>query len=172
MPRHTCNMTALAAALLAASLGNPALAGQDHPKPGHPPHGHDKTVSVKIIAFNDFHGQLESPGTFRASATSTTPVYSVGGADYFAGHIARLKAQNPHSVVVSAGDLIGATPLVSALFHDEPTIEVMNIAGLDFNAVGNHEFDEGKAELKRMQKGGCHPSDTDNTCKGNDAATA
>jgi 5'-nucleotidase len=67
---------------------------------------------------------------------------------------------------VSAGDLIGATPLVSALFHDEGTIETMNRAGLDVNAVGNHEFDEGKSELLRMQKGGCHPKDA-NTCQGN-----
>ena len=123
-------------------------------------------VTVKVIAFNDFHGQLESPGTLRVNAAAATPTVPVGGADFFAGHIARLKAQNPNSVVVSAGDLIGATPLVSALFHDEPTIEAMNLAGLEFNAVGNHEFDEGKDELKRMQSGGCHPTDVDNTCKG------
>lgn len=122
-------------------------------------------VTVKVIAFNDFHGQLESPGSLRVNAASATPSVSVGGADFFAGHIARLKAQNPYSVVVSAGDLIGATPLVSALFHDEPTIEAMNLAGLEFNAVGNHEFDEGKDELKRMQSGGCHPTDA-NSCKG------
>jgi 5'-nucleotidase len=62
-------------------------------------------------------------------------------------------------VVVSAGDLIGASPLLSALFHDEPTIEAFNLIGLDFNAVGNHEFDEGIVELLRMQYGGCHPVD-------------
>ena len=60
---------------------------------------------------------------------------------------------------MSAGDLIGATPLVSALFHDEPTIEAMNLMGLDYNGVGNHEFDEGVDELMRMQEGGCHPVD-------------
>jgi len=87
-----------------------------------------------------------------------------------AGYIARLQAQNPNSVVVSAGDLIGASPLVSALFHDEPTIEAMNRAGLEFNAVGNHEFDEGKDELKRMQNGGCHPTDP-NSCKGASVGT-
>ncbi|HVL01659.1 MAG TPA: bifunctional metallophosphatase/5'-nucleotidase [Dongiaceae bacterium] len=128
-------------------------------------------VSVKVIAFNDFHGQLESPGTLRVNAASTTPTVPVGGADSFAGHIAKLKAQNPNSVVVSAGDLIGATPLVSALFHDEPTIEAMNLAGLEFNAVGNHEFDEGKDELQRMQNGGCHPTDA-NSCKGLQVGTA
>ena len=61
--------------------------------------------------------------------------------------------------MVSAGDLIGASPLLSALFHDEPTIEAMNVIGLDLNAVGNHEFDEGATELLRMQNGGCHPVD-------------
>jgi len=87
-----------------------------------------------------------------------------------AGYVANLKSQNPSTVVVSAGDIIGATPLVSALFYDEPSIEVMNRLGLDFNALGNHEFDEGKDELKRMQTGGCHPSDP-NSCQGASVGT-
>ena len=61
--------------------------------------------------------------------------------------------------MLSAGDLIGGSPLVSALLHDEPTIELMNHLGLDVHAVGNHEFDEGHAELMRMKAGGCHPKD-------------
>ncbi len=124
------------------------------------------TTTIKIVAFNDFHGQLESPGTLRLTPSSAAATnIPVGGVDWLAGYIAELKNQNPSTVVVSAGDIIGATPLVSALFHDEPTIEAMNRLGLDFNAVGNHEFDEGKAELKRMQTGGCHPSDP-NSCQG------
>jgi 5'-nucleotidase len=87
-----------------------------------------------------------------------------------AGYIDELKSQNPNAIVVSAGDIIGATPLISALFHDEGTIEAMNRLGLDLNAVGNHEFDEGKDELKRMQNGGCHPTDP-NTCRGADVGT-
>lgn len=122
------------------------------------------TTTVKIVAFNDFHGQIESPGTFRLTGDPASAV-RVGGVDWLAGYIAKYKAENPTTTVVSAGDLIGATPLVSALFHDEPTIETMNMAGLEFNAVGNHEFDEGKDELKRMQKGGCHLTDP-NSCKG------
>jgi 5'-nucleotidase len=124
---------------------------------------------VKILALNDFHGQLESPGTFRANATS--PAVPAGGADYLAGYLAAARAANPNTVVVSAGDLLGASPLVSALFHDEPTIEAMNRAGLDFNAVGNHEFDDGKTELLRLQRGGCHPTDTLNSCRGADVGT-
>ncbi|MFI3187293.1 MAG: bifunctional metallophosphatase/5'-nucleotidase, partial [Methylococcaceae bacterium] len=122
-------------------------------------------------AFNDFHGQLESPGSFRLTPSSAVATnIPVGGVDWMAGYIANLKSLNPNTVVVSAGDIIGATPLVSALFHDEGTIETMNRLGLDFNSVGNHEFDEGKDELKRMQSGGCHPTDP-NTCRGVDVGT-
>lgn len=126
---------------------------------------HAADVPVKIIAFNDFHGQLEAPGTLRANAATATPTIPVGGVEWMAGYVESLKAQNPNNVVVSAGDLIGATPLISALFHDEPTIEAMNRLGLEFNAVGNHEFDEGRDELLRMQNGGCHPTDP-NSCQG------
>ena len=129
------------------------------------------TKTIKIVAFNDFHGQLESPGTFRQSTSSPSSAnIPVGGVDWMAGYIDELKSQNPNTIVVSAGDIIGASPLVSALFHDEGTIEAMNRLGLDLNAVGNHEFDEGKDELKRMQNGGCHPTDQ-NTCRGADVGT-
>lgn len=123
---------------------------------------------IKLIGFNDFHGTLRSPGSLFG-----TPV---GGVDYFAGYVDAIRAKNPGStVIISAGDLIGASPLVSALFHDEGTIEAMNRLGsnygLDFDAVGNHEFDEGKGELHRMQDGGCHPTDVDHTCKGDVVGT-
>jgi 5'-nucleotidase len=114
-------------------------------------------VEVKVIAFNDFHGNLEPPkqaieaprhedGSVRVPA---------GGAAWLASAIAQLRSANPNHVVVSAGDMIGASPLVSAVFLDEPTIHAMNMIGVDFNAVGNHEFDKGRDELLRMQKGGC-----------------
>lgn len=116
-----------------------------------------RTIDVQILAINDFHGNLEAiPSTSSSGRVGTIPA---GGAEYLATHIASLRALNPNTVVVSAGDLIGASPLLSALFHDEPTIEAFNEIGLDFNAVGNHEFDEGLAELLRMQEGGCHPVD-------------
>ena len=114
-----------------------------------------RTVPIQILAVNDFHGALMPPGTI---GTPTGNV-NAGGAEYLATWIKTMKAQNPKTAVVSAGDMIGATPLLSALFHDEPAIEVFNEIGLDFNAVGNHEFDEGLAELMRMQNGGCHPVD-------------
>src|SRR5262245_44855641 len=131
------------------------------------------TLTVRVIAFNDFHGNLQSPGTFgvQADGPGTAIVNkSAGGVDFLAGYVAAQKVGYPNNVVVSAGDLIGASPLISAFFHDEGTIETMNRLGLEFNAVGNHEFDEGKEELLRMQNGGCHPSDT-NSCKGANVGT-
>jgi len=115
------------------------------------------TVDVQILALNDFHGNLVGPtGTITDELGQRI---SAGGVEFLATHIKNLRQTNPNTVVVSAGDLIGASPLISALFHDEPTIEAFNLIGLDFNAVGNHEFDDGSAELLRMQIGGCHPED-------------
>jgi 5'-nucleotidase len=126
--------------------------------------------TVKVIGFNDYHGQLEAAGTFGTStAVPAADRPPVGGADFLAAHIAELKKQNPNNVVVGAGDFIGATPLISALFNDEPSIETLNRIGLEFNAVGNHEFDKGSAELLRLQNGGCKITNgvqDPNSCKG------
>jgi 5'-nucleotidase len=113
------------------------------------------TVDVQILAVNDFHGNLQPP----TGSSGRVGTIDAGGVAFLATHVANLRALNPNTAVVSAGDMIGASPLLSALFHDEPTIEAFNLVGLDFNAVGNHEFDEGVAELIRMQEGGCHPVD-------------
>ncbi len=112
-------------------------------------------VDVQILAVNDFHGNLMPP----AGSSGRIGSIDAGGVEYLSTHINNLRATNPNTVVVSAGDMIGATPLLSALFHDEPSIEAFNHIGLDYNAVGNHEFDEGATELMRMQNGGCHPID-------------
>ncbi|MFM2053264.1 MAG: Endonuclease YhcR, partial [Pseudomonadota bacterium] len=136
----------LALSVLVACSGD----GSDSPLPVAAP------FTVKVIGFNDFHGTLQSPGTFgENTAVPSAQRPAVGGADQLAGLVARLKAQAAHSVVVGAGDFIGATPLISSLFHDEPAVEVLNRIGLEFNAVGNHEFDRGAAELLRLQSGGC-----------------
>ena len=113
------------------------------------------TVNVQILALNDFHGNLLPP----SGSSGRVGSIDAGGVEYLATHINNLRALNPNTVVVSAGDMVGASPLISALFHDEPTIEAFNLIGLDFNAVGNHEFDEGWSELVRLQEGGCHPVD-------------
>jgi len=125
---------------------------------------------VKVIGFNDFHGNLQSPGTFGQNTTiPAASRHPVGGADYLAAHVAELKSRNPLNVVVGAGDFIGASPLISALFFDEPTVEALNHIGVEFNAVGNHEFDKGSAELRRLQNGGCKQTagaPDPNSCKG------
>lgn len=112
-------------------------------------------VDVQILAFNDFHGSLEPP-TGSNGRIGDVPA---GGLEYLAAHLRALAAANPQTVVVSAGDNIGATPLISGMFHDEPSVEGLNVTGLKYSAIGNHELDEGWAELDRMQHGGCHPVD-------------
>jgi 5'-nucleotidase len=114
-----------------------------------------RLVDVQILAFNDFHGSLEPAAGTNGLIEGTV----VGGVEYLATHMARLRSSNPNTIVVSAGDNIGATPFLSGMFHDEPTIEALNLVGLEVSAVGNHEFDEGWWEAIRMQRGGCHPTD-------------
>ena len=123
---------------------------------------------LKIIAINDLHGNLESPGKF--SAGPGAPMVDAGGVDYVAGYVAQLKSANPDNVVVSAGDLTGGGPLVSSLFHNEGTIEAANRIGLEIEGVGNHDFDHGMAELRRYEHGGCSTVDA-NTCKGAEVGT-
>ena len=113
-------------------------------------------VEVQILAFNDFHGNLETPPPVEIAEPDGTKRKIVsGGAAHLAAALAGLRAGHPSTVTVSAGDTIGASPLISAHYLDEPTIVAMNMLGLEFNSVGNHEFDRGTDELKRMQAGGC-----------------
>ena len=116
-------------------------------------------VSVKVLAINDFHGHLLPPsGGIRIqdpADRSKTISVPAGGAEHLATAVRQLKAKNPNHIFVAAGDLIGATPLLSALFKDEPTVESLSLMGLEASAVGNHEFDKGAAELLRLQQGGC-----------------
>lgn len=114
-------------------------------------------VEVQILAFNDFHGNLEPPmQTVPARDPSGAQVrLPAGGAAYMAGALRKLRQGQSYSITVSAGDLVGGSPITSALFLDEPTILAMNELGLELNSVGNHEFDRGTAELLRLQKGGC-----------------
>jgi 5'-nucleotidase len=119
-----------------------------------------KDTSVQLLAINDFHGNLQPPtGSSGRISVSPTGTVNAGGVEYLATWIKQLRTQNTNTITVGAGDLIGASPLISGLFHDEPTIEAMNSLGLDVTGVGNHEFDEGLQELLRMQNGGCHPVD-------------
>jgi 5'-nucleotidase len=161
----------LSALALAATFVSPVSAV------GPPP------VKVQILGLNDFHGQLQvvAPtassagriGALTAGACVAPACIPAGGVEYLATHVRALRAENPRNTIfVSAGDLVGATPLLSALFHDEPTVEAFNLMELDYNGVGNHEFDEGVDELRRLaygsqrlpgyvpvRKDGCHPVD-------------
>ncbi len=120
-------------------------------------------VKIRLIAINDFHGNLLPPDSatmLPGPVAGQTVSVPLGGAAYLATAVARLKAGNPQNVVVAAGDLISASPLESALFHDEPAIAALNAIGLDISAVGNHEFDDGRSALLRIQRGGCAPDGT------------
>jgi 5'-nucleotidase len=140
----------LTALILALSVA-PALAQGKDP------------VDLRILAINDFHGYLRPfAGGIRiddpADKTKKITV-PAGGAEHMATLVKELREGRKHSIFVAAGDLIGASPFLSALFHDEPTIESLSMMGLEVASVGNHEFDEGTTELLRMQNGGCHPAD-------------
>jgi 5'-nucleotidase len=116
-------------------------------------------VKGRLLSFNDFHGALEPP-VGSGGLVNGTPA---GGAEYLATHVKRLRAAGEAAgekvLTAGAGDMVGATPLISAAFHDEPSVEALSQLGLDISSVGNHEFDEGVTELQRLQRGGCHPTD-------------
>jgi 5'-nucleotidase len=120
-------------------------------------------VDVRILAINDFHGYLRPPaGGIRISDPDDKTkkiMVPAGGAEHMATLVKQLRENRKNTIFVAAGDLIGASPFLSAMFHDEPTIEALSMMGLEVASVGNHEFDEGKDELLRMQNGGCHPTD-------------
>jgi 5'-nucleotidase len=120
-------------------------------------------VDLRMLAINDFHGNLKPPpGGIRIADPadkSKSIAVPAGGAEHMATLVKQLREGHKNTIFVAAGDLIGASPFLSAMFHDEPTIESLDLMGLDVASVGNHEFDEGKDELLRMQNGGCHPKD-------------
>ncbi|GII93398.1 5'-nucleotidase [Sinosporangium siamense] len=138
---------AVVASALALTTG-PADAGQKAPR----------TVPVRLLSLNDFHGHLEPPtGSAGRMVDEHGATVEAGGAAYLAAHLDRLDDAN--TLKVAQGDLIGATPLISAAYHDEPSVEFLGKVGVTVAAVGNHEFDEGYSELKRIMYGGCHPVD-------------
>ncbi|WP_340615322.1 bifunctional metallophosphatase/5'-nucleotidase [Xenorhabdus entomophaga] len=128
--------------LLPIAIGAALLVGCAT-KPAYDP---ANVVDVRVLGLNDFHGALKAPGPNQP-----------GGIEHMSTLIKKLKQENPNNIVVAAGDMIGASPLLSSMFHDEPSIEALSLAGLEATSVGNHEFDKGKDELLRKQNGGCHP---------------
>jgi 5'-nucleotidase len=165
--RRTNRFVALAAgvvtvgALAAAGLPGSATAGEDHREGGHWP---GRYQDVQLLSFNDLHGNLEPPAGSSGRVTEhqhdgTTKTIDAGGVEYLATHLREARKGEKYSITAAGGDMVGASPLISGLFHDEPTIEALNKLDLDVTSVGNHEFDEGAKELTRLQNGGCHPKD-------------
>ena len=152
--RSVAVAVAVAAALLAVSAVSASAARPGNPPrpPGQPdPRG--QLIDLQLLAINDYHGHLESntPGTIDGAPA--------GGSEFLSAELNELRRGNRYSLTVAAGDLIGGSPAFSGLFHDEPSVESLNAMQLDVSSVGNHEFDEGVTELRRMQDGGCHPVD-------------
>ncbi|MBT2457908.1 bifunctional UDP-sugar hydrolase/5'-nucleotidase [Streptomyces sp. ISL-86] len=149
-------VTAGAGAMVAAALPAGAASGGGAAK--------SRTVDVQMLSFNDFHGTLEPPqgssgNVSELQADGTTKAIPAGGVEYLATSLREARKGHEYSVTAAAGDMIGGSPMLSGLFHDEPSIEALNKLKLDVTSVGNHEFDEGKTELRRMQYGGCHPTE-------------
>ncbi|MBB6415118.1 bifunctional UDP-sugar hydrolase/5'-nucleotidase [Streptomyces sp. AK010] len=146
-------------ALAAAALPGSASAGEEHRKGGY-----GRYQDVQLLSFNDLHGNLEPPAgssgrVTETQADGTTKTIDAGGVEYLATHLRQARKGEKYSITAAGGDMVGASPLISGLFHDEPTIEALNKLDLDVTSVGNHEFDEGARELGRLQNGGCHPKD-------------
>jgi 5'-nucleotidase len=136
-----------AALAVVVACGSSSSSPEETPPADVPDAGDDAApgpAQIRILAINDFHGNLEPP----QSGNAIVDGVEAGGAAYLATHLKKLRT--PSTVVVSSGDLSGASPLVSGLFKDEPAVQVMNALGLDFNGVGNHEFDRGRDELLRL----------------------
>jgi 5'-nucleotidase len=160
VPFHAARLAAPVATLVFLAGCEVAIGPPGTPPPVPSPEAGPAAVVVQILAFNDFHGSLEAPAGALYDPTQPDAGTLAGGAGHFATTLASLRAEAPAStVVVTAGDVVGASPLASALFHDEPTIAFMNQLGVDYASVGNHEFDQGKDEILRLQHGGCHPAD-------------
>ncbi|MET9777350.1 bifunctional metallophosphatase/5'-nucleotidase [Streptomyces sp. NPDC006367] len=155
---------ATAGALAAAALPASAVADGNHRGHDRGHHKPGRYQDVQLLSFNDLHGNLEPPAGSSGRVTEvqpdgTTKTVDAGGVEYLATHLRQARKGHPYSVTAAGGDMVGASPLLSGLFHDEPTVEALNKLDLDVSSVGNHEFDEGAKELARLQNGGCHPVD-------------
>ncbi|ANB07168.1 5'-nucleotidase [Streptomyces ambofaciens] len=172
--RRTSRLLAVAATVVTAgALAAAALPASANPGGGERGHGHGtgRYQDVQLLSFNDLHGNLEPPAGSSGRVTEvqpdgTTKTVDAGGVEYLATHLREARKGNRYSVTAAGGDMVGASPLLSGLFHDEPTVEALNALDLDVTSVGNHEFDEGAKELARLQNGGCHPTEGCYTDKG------
>ena len=136
----------LATSLLATSLSVTGVASAQSPD----------TVSVRLLAFNDLHGSLLPPEGERSQIMQADGSYTpAGGAAYLAAYVSQLRNQASNSLLYSVGDNWGSSALESSMFNDEPTVELLNRMQINASAIGNHELDDGLAEFRRMESGGC-----------------
>ncbi|MGS0742642.1 bifunctional metallophosphatase/5'-nucleotidase [Glaciimonas sp. GG7] len=123
-------------------------------------------IEVNLVAINDLHGHLEAENhSFISAAEPTAQMRHVGGIDTIGGALRVWRTEDPQLLLVGAGDMIGASPALSAIWADEPTIFALNALNLRVSAVGNHEFDQGSKELLRYQYGGCTSTRPDKACR-------
>ena len=154
-PRARAALSTLVLALAAAGCATP---------------GHDSSlrepITLNLVAINDFHGNLEpSKYTYTNAATGKSETLRAGGIEALSGALAAWRKEDKDLLFIGAGDLIGASPALSSMWADEPSIEAMNLLGLRMSSVGNHEFDQGRKELLRQQNGGCDSPRPKKACK-------
>ncbi len=123
-------------------------------------------IDINLVALNDFHGHLEA-SKFTYAPTPGAQLVSVqaGGIGTLAAALQAWRAQDRDLLFVAAGDLVGGSPALSAMWADEPTVTALDMLGLQVSSVGNHEFDQGRKELLRQQHGGCDSPRSDKACK-------
>ena len=148
-PSRTRRITSVVSVAAMAAAGFAFASGSSTAAPNGP------TLDIQLLSFNDFHGNLEPPGGSSGRIVTQQGTVDAGGVEYLATHLADARKGHKNTLTVAAGDIVGASPLLSAAFHDEPTVLAMNKLGLDVTSVGNHEFDEGYKEIQRLQYGGC-----------------
>ncbi|MDC8757124.1 bifunctional metallophosphatase/5'-nucleotidase [Janthinobacterium fluminis] len=123
-------------------------------------------VDINLVALNDFHGNLERSKFRYTSVIDKTPhTIEAGGIDTVAAALQAWRQEDRELLLVGAGDLVGASPAMSAMWADEPSIGALNLLGLRATSVGNHEFDQGRLELLRQQEGGCVSPRPDKACQ-------
>ena len=123
-------------------------------------------VDINLVALNDFHGHLDAESFSYTSVRDKTPQQvTAGGIATLGAALQAWRAKDKDLLLVGAGDLVGASPALSSMWADEPSIAAMNLLGLRVSSVGNHEFDPGRLELLRQQNGGCVSPRPDKACK-------
>ncbi|MGY4490727.1 bifunctional metallophosphatase/5'-nucleotidase [Pseudomonas sp. TE3610] len=124
-----------------------------------------KPVAVNIVAINDLHGYLQANRYAYKDGNGQVQRVEAGGIATLGGMLDQLRAQDPQLLFIGAGDLVGASPPLSAMWADEPTLLALRGMGLKFSTIGNHELDNGKAEFLRQMSGGCQSPRPDKACQ-------